>query len=218
MMATRETKLQRGRRRGTSLARQVLGELRLARVAGGVSQRALARELGLSQPEICRLESNETSDVSVVRLCEIASLLGLEPSITLHPLGDPLRDRGQQRLMERFRTLLAAAWRAITEMPLPGTGDLRAWDLFLRIGDYRVGVELETRIRDIQALVRRVRQRERDGGVDHILIVLSDSATNRRLVGQLRESLGPAYQVSPRALLRALRDGVPLSGSGVVLV
>ena len=48
-------------------------------------------------------------------------------------------------------------------------------------------------------LTRRTRGRERDGQVDAILIVLSDSATNRRLVDELRASLGPAYAHRRRA-------------------
>lgn len=81
-----------------------------------------------------------------------------------------------------------------------------------------MGVDIEARIRDVQALVRRTRLRERDGGVDQILIVLSDSATNRRLVDELRAALGPSYATSPRAILKALREGRPLPGSGVLLV
>ena len=81
-----------------------------------------------------------------------------------------------------------------------------------------VGVDIETRIRDIQELVRRTRLRERDGETDAILIVLSDSAVNRRLVDQLRDALGPGYATSPRLILRALRAGERLPGSGVILV
>jgi len=48
--------------------------------------------------------------------------------------------------------------------------------------------------------------------------VLSDSATNRRLVDELRTSLGPAYATTSRAIFTALRSGQRLVGSGVVLV
>jgi hypothetical protein len=71
---------------------------------------------------------------------------------------------------------------------------------------------------DLQAIVRRTRLRERDGQVDHILIVLADTAHNRRLIDDLRAALGPAYATPPRAILRALRAGRQLIGSGVVLL
>ncbi len=109
----------------------------------------------------------------------------------------------------------------MAEVLLPGIGDRRSWDRLLRlIGNESqiVGADLETRIRDVQALVRRTRERERDGGVDEILLVLSDSATNRLLIGQLREALGDRYSTRPRAVLAALREGRRLPGSGVVIL
>ena len=81
-----------------------------------------------------------------------------------------------------------------------------------------VGVDIESRVWDVQAIVRRTRARERDGQVDHILIVLADTAHNRRFADELRDSLGPDYATSARRLIKALRVGVQLAGSGVILV
>ena len=201
---------------------RVLAELREARIAAGVSQQSMAGHMGCSQPTYWRIEEKPTDRLSVVRLSEIASLLGLELAVSLYPAGDPIRDKGQQALGKRFSTILSPRWQVTSETLLPVPGDRRAWDKLLRLttADSRhlVGVDLETRIRDIQALVRRTRERERDGGVDEILIVLSDSATNRRLVTELREALGPEYSSSPRMLMKALREGSALPGSGVVLL
>lgn len=187
----------------------------------GISQHAMARELGCSQANLWRTEAEEVA-VTVVRLSEMASVMGLELSIGLHELGDPIRDKGQQALAGRFAALLSPRWAVTSEALLPMPGDLRAWDKLLRLtGAERgqlVGVDLETRIRDVQALVRRTRMRERDGGVDAIVIVLSDSATDRRLVAQLRDALGPDYATNSRVLLKALREGSALAGSGVVLI
>ena len=77
----------------------------------------------------------------------------------------------------------------------------------MRIEAPLVGVEIETKIRDIQALVRRTPQRERDGGVDEIVIVLANTRTNRALVAELRTALGERFQTQPRAILLALRRG-----------
>jgi transcriptional regulator with XRE-family HTH domain len=216
-MSTTQTRLQRGRRRGTQVAQRALSELRVARRTVGVSQRSLAAQLGVTQAVVWRLEREGASDVSVVRLSEMASLLGLEVAVTLHPIGDPIRDRGQQALIGRFRALLSSGWQVTAEAPFPALGDARAWDLLVRLPTQRVGVEAETRIRDVQALVRRLRGRESHGGADHVLLVLSDSAVNRRLVGELREALGKEYAATPRVLLGALRRGEPLAGSGVLL-
>jgi transcriptional regulator with XRE-family HTH domain len=212
-VGTREGRKDRGRRRGEELLRRLIGELRTARQAVGVSQEAVARELGCAQSEVSRLERFEFGTVSLVRLSEIASLLGLEISAGLHPLGDALRDAGQERAVGRFvKDVAAPPYRVFRETLLPLPGDRRAWDLLLRLGALRIGVEVETRVRDIQALVRRIRERERDGGVDEILVVLSDSAHNRRVVGQLREALGPRYSTRSGPIFAALRAGAAVPG------
>lgn len=204
------------------LTARTLGNLRDARVTLGISQTLMAKELGISQASLWRIEANQVSAITVVRLCAMASVLGLELSIGMHPFGDPIRDKGQQAVAKRFQVGLSPKWSVTSETLLPLPGDLRAWDKLLRwtgaTPRHLVGVDLETRIRDIQALVRRTRHRERDGGVDAILLVLSDSATNRRLVSELREALGTDYATAPRAVLRALREGSALPGSGVILV
>ncbi len=201
---------------------RTVAELREARIAAGLSQQALADHIGCSQPTYWRIEDRPGDRISVVRLSEMASLLGLELAVRLYPAGDPIRDKGQQALAKRFGALLSPRWQVTTETLLPMPGDLRSWDKLLRLTgpahSQLVGADLETRIRDIQALVRRTRLRERDGGVDVILIVLSDSATNRRMVDELRVALGPDYATSPRILLRALRTGEQLPGSGVILI
>lgn len=220
-MANRESRLQRGRRRGRALQARALSELRDRRVTLGVGQPAMARELGCSQSQVWRLEAGQV-DASLMRLSEMASVLGLELSVGLHELGDPIRDKGQLAVGKRLAAILSPRWAVTSETLLPMPGDLRSWDRLLRLTGaqprHLVGADLETRIRDIQALVRRTRPRERDGNVDAILLVLSDSSTNRRLVHELREALGPGYATAPRLLLGALRAGSALVGSGVVLI
>jgi len=185
----------------------------------GVSQELLARQLGRSQSVVSRLERLRDIDrVSLVDVSEIASLLGLEFSAGLHPAGEPIRDKGHQALIGRFRALLSAVFKVMAEVPLPTPGDRRAWDLLLRLPAQLIGVEAETRIRDMQRLVRHVHKRERDGGVDVIVLLLAATRTNRELVDELRVALGPAYSTPPREILRALRTGQPIPGSGVVLL
>jgi transcriptional regulator with XRE-family HTH domain len=221
-MTTRETRVHRGRRRGQGLVARAIAELRDARLTAGLSQSAVAHELGLAQANLWRLEAGQVSEVTLVRLSELASVLGLEVSVGLHPIGDPIRDKGQLACAQRFNLILSDRWRATDETLLPGAGEQRAWDKLLRlVGETTrclVGADIESRVWDVQALVRRTRLRERDGRVDHILLVLADTAHNRRVVDELRAALGPDYATSPRAILRALREGRPLAGSGVVLI
>jgi hypothetical protein len=196
-----------------------MSELVATRQVLNVSQRAMARELRRSQTALVRLEHLTRIDrISFVDVAEMASILGLELGAALHVLGDPLRDRGHQAMIARFRALLAETIKVIAEVPLPNVGDRRTWDLLLRCVGQVVGVEAETRVRDVQALVRRLRERERDGGVDQIVLVLAESAVNRRLLPELLEALGPRFATPPRLIRRALREGQPLPGSGVLFV
>jgi transcriptional regulator with XRE-family HTH domain len=218
-MATSESKLLIGQRRGRFLLGRIVGELVLARREASVSQAQLASSLGCSQSAISRLERLVKPDeISLVELSAVASLLGLEVSAGIHPVGDPIRDKGHQALIARFRAQLAAAWHVMSEAPLPLTGDRRAWDLLLRLKQQSVGVEAETRIRDSQNLVRHLRLRERDGGADAVVLVLARTRHNALMLPQLLEALGSNYATSPRLILGALRAGRPVPGSGVLLV
>jgi len=217
-VATRETKADHGRRRGQQLVARILDELRTARVTADISQRTLASSLGWSQTEYWRFENGRARANSIVDVTAVAAVLGLELSVGLHPVGEPIRDKGHQTLIGRFRAQLSPAFRVMAEVPLPIPGDRRAWDLLLRLPGQLIGVEAETRIRDLQRLVRHVHQRDRDGGVDQILLLLAETRTNRELVDELRLALGPAYATSPRQILGSLRAGQPVVGSGVVLL
>ena len=91
-MPARETRLQRGRRNGRVAVGRVLACLRDERMALGLSQRSIAAHLGWSQSEYSRFESGSALDsVRVVRVAEIAALLGLELSVGCIP---PVRRSG----------------------------------------------------------------------------------------------------------------------------
>lgn len=219
-VGTKETPLQRGRRRGSEITRATICRLRDARIAEGVSQAALARQVELTQAYMSLFERNELSDLGLIRLAEVASILGLEPALSLHPIGPPLRDKGHEALIKRFLNILSSAWKVTREVPFPNEGDPRWWDALLKLetDPTLVGLEAETRIRDLQALTRRMRGRAKDGGADAIVIALSDTRTNREIVSDFRAALGPEFAGSPAAIVRALQEGVRPPGSGVLLL
>ena len=178
--------------------------------------KAVAGEVGWSESRYRRFEAGEIA-ITIGDVAVVASVLGLKLGAGLHPVGDGLVDRGHRALLGRFRAMLSEKWQVVAEVPLAIAGDQRSWDLLLRIPGQLVGVEAETRVRDEQALTRRVRLRERDGGADVILVVLSDSAHNRGLAHGLRRTLGPGYLTSSRRIMSALRSGRPVPGPGVIL-
>ena len=217
-MAGKETRLETGRQRAASAVASILGQLRTARLAANLSQAAIAAQLGWPQTRYSLFERN-VRDVTFAEVILVSSILGLKLTFDLFRVDEGVRDAGSQRLIDRFFGQLASVWTATREAPFPRLGDLRSWDVLMRLGkDYRVGVEAETRLRDIQELVRRIRQRELHGGADHILVILSDSQHNRRYVDEFRAALGPPFSTPPRDLLAALRAGQPVPGSGVILL
>lgn len=216
-MATQERPADRGRRVGVQAVNRLLRELREARIAGDISARAMAQALGWSASAYQRFEAGRVT-TTISDVAAVAALVGLELSVSLHPAGQRIRDKGHQALIGRIRKQLSAAIVVFAEAPFPDLHDLRSWDLLLRIDRQRVGIEAETRIRDIQQLVRRLRERGRNGGTDVVVLFLSDTRTNREFVDELREALGPDFAAPPSAILSALREGRPLAGGGVVLI
>lgn len=70
--------------------------MRQHRTVAGVSQRVMGRLLGCTQSEYWRFEKGDVS-CDVVRLAEVAAILGLDLSIGFHPAGEPIRDKGTRR-------------------------------------------------------------------------------------------------------------------------
>ena len=104
----------------------------------------------------------------------------------------------------------------MTEVPLPIPGDRRAWDGIIRGADWTIPVEAETRVRDTQALDRRIQLKLRDAGFEAAILLLLNSAEHRRLVrsGSLPGWLG----IRSHDALARLAKGQDPGGSAVVLL
>lgn len=146
---------------------------------------------------------------------------GLDLALRAYPAGDPIRDRAQLALLERFRSRLHRNLRWRTEVPLPIGGDARAWDAEIR-GDepapWRTRVEAETNIADGQALERRLTLKQRDDPYGHVVLLISDTRANRAAVHVLRDGLREQLPLGTRAILAALRVGCDPKGSGIVIL
>jgi transcriptional regulator with XRE-family HTH domain len=193
-------------------------EIHDARVALGLSQAAVARQAGLSRSKAGRIERGEYVNVPLIELIVLAAVVGLEISARAFPVGTPLRDRAHAALLERFRSLLNAALRWATEVPMPNAGDLRAWDAMITGTGFRVGVEAETRARDGQALERRIRAKQRDGMVDAVILVLADTRANRAFLRERSASFTELFPIRSREALAALVTGRCPAGNAVILV
>lgn len=103
-------------------------------------------------------------------------------------------------------------------MPFPRPGDKRAWDALIRIVDVRVGVEAETRARDAQALQRRLGLKRRDGGVDHVILLLAGTRHNRSFLRAAGAGSPSDFPVSGSTALERLQNGEDVGGSAIILL
>jgi len=207
-----------GTRRGLRLLREFAEEVRAARLLAGLSQLSVGRAVGISKAAISRIERCQPPYVDVVTAARIARVVGLELTLRCFPAAGPLRDEAHIRLVRRFLAQVAATFGRRLEAPIRLPGDQRAWDVLLWVGGRRIGVAIETRLRDVQALLRREASKARDDGVDVLILVVAGTKTNRRALHEAADLLKTELPLDTRQVLAALRRGEAPSASGVVVL
>ena len=158
-MATKQRSVDRGRQRASELHRFLGSELRTTRRSHGLSCRDVARAADLSASEVSRIERALVREVSIERLSCLLAVVGLELAAKAYPANaDALRDSGQARVLARLLERIAPSLVWKLEVPLPVSGDRRAWDATITAADrrWRYGVEAETHPSDGQATLRRL--------------------------------------------------------------
>jgi hypothetical protein len=165
---------------------------------------------------VYRIERGAVDGPSLDALTCIAAVVGLDVVIRTFPRGDPIRDAGHARLLDRLRRQLHRSLAFRTEVPLPIVGDLRAWDAIVGGQGWQVPVEAETVVDDGQALQRKLALKLRDGGFDHLILLVADTTRNRAALEAtpLRET----FPLDGRSVLGALRAGRDPGASGVVIL
>jgi transcriptional regulator with XRE-family HTH domain len=225
-MPTRESPIQRGRRLGRTQRRRIGEEFRTTRIGLGMSLREVGRRLGISHSAVARRERGDIESLSIDQIAVMAAVLGLESRLQLYPVATPLRDAAQLALLARFRARLPPELRFRIEVPIPIPGDLRSADGVvdrLRSDPVRPGrnvaaiIEAETRVGDVQVVIRRLRAKQRDLGVERAVLLLSDTRHHRALVAA-EPTLRAAFPVSQRVALRALAEGRDPGGDAILLL
>lgn len=178
----------RGTRRAARAVTRIGEEFRDARIEAGLSQRTVAAAARISRAHYSRIENGKIEGVSILDACRIASVLGLDASVQIYPGAGPLRDSGHLRRLTELGGLVRLPLRWRTEVPLPSTGarvEQRAWDAMIIGAGQRTAIEVEVRLRDIQALERRIALKRRDDPTDGFLLVVADTRLNRRILASL---------------------------------
>jgi hypothetical protein len=111
-------------------------------------------------------------------------------------------------------------WR--TEVLIGGQGDLRAWDAVVDVpgaigASARIGVDAETRLRDVQAVQRRCEAKWRDSGVDRIVLLVADTTHDRSVLREHRLALSSTLPADTGEVMRALRRGELPPRNGIVV-
>jgi transcriptional regulator with XRE-family HTH domain len=215
-MAASDRVRDRGLRQGRWIRQAIGRELRDARLAAGLSQRRVAHAAGLSQPRVSRIEQAVDTPARVDELAMMCAALGMRLSVKAYPEGQPVRDAAQLRLLERFRARLGSRFRWLSEAPIGGFGDLRAWDIRLD-GSGSIGIDAETRLHDIQALQRRCETKWRDSGVDRIVLLVARTHHNGAVLRTHRDALASTFPADTSETMAALRRGRLPDRNGIVV-
>jgi hypothetical protein len=215
-MPTRDGPVARATRVAADDQRRVLAELARAQRSAGLNDEDVARACRMSRWTVARIVDGRRR-ASVVELAAIGATVGRDIRLHAYPAGDPIRDAGQQRLLDRFRARLHPGLEMRTEVPLPIEADLRAWDAVIRGVGWRRPAEAETVLDDIQALERRLALKVRDGGVDGVILVIANTPRNRRALPAAPGSFS-GFDRNARRVLSDLATGRDPGGSSLILL
>lgn len=217
-MGGRERAIDYGAARAREILARLSAEIRSTRLAAGLSQQDVARAVGLSRSQLSRIERGLSPDLTLDLSTRLFAVLGMDLAVRAYPAGDPIRDAAQIALLERLRVRLHPTFRWSTEVPFPGTGDRRAWDATAVAPVVRIGIEGETRLRDIQALDRKLALRERDGGMDRLVLVVASTRSNRSVLRQAGDILRRRLPVDGSRALELLGTGVDPGGNALIVL
>lgn len=217
-MTSRQRLLSVGTARGERLLRQMGEEMHDARIGLGMSQGAVGAIVGLSASQVSRVERALPPHPDIIQAARLAQVVGLEMWLRCYPSGAPVRDASHLKLLGRLRAVTHPACDWELESPIPIAGDLRAFDAVLRLATVRIGVAAETRLTDVQALLRRERLKMRDAQLDRFILLVSATQLNRQVLLAAASALRAELPLDSRTLLRALRSGVDPGGDGILML
>jgi transcriptional regulator with XRE-family HTH domain len=215
-----ERVVDRGTAAGMRQLQDVGGEFRERRMSLGESQAFVAAAARLSRPRYSRIESGAVTTLSLTELNRIAAVLGLAASVRVFPGGVATRDAGHTgklgELLRHVRPPLA--YRIEVALPQAvGRWEQRAWDAVLFGNGERTAIELEMRLRDVQAVRRRHEMKRRDDPTEHFLLLVADTRHNRRVLAEYDD----VFAEIPRRKLGAVRAALAVGKhppTGLLLV
>jgi transcriptional regulator with XRE-family HTH domain len=219
-MTAREQRFAAANRLGKKLLRTFGEELRHARMALGLSQRAVAVAARTSQTKICRVEAGTLTTLSFIDAARVAAAVGLDLFVKAYPSQRRPRDKAQLRPLNELLANVALPLTFRMEAGLPSSAgpypEQRAWDAMVEGDGEDTAFELESSLYDMQAQFRRIFLKQRDGHPDHLVVVVADTRHNRRVLAESEDLLRELPILSKADVIAALKAGRH-PPSGVVL-
>jgi len=204
--------------RARDTVRRLGAELRTTRMACGRSQQDVALASRISQSQLARIEHGENRTVSVEVLTVVAAVVGLDLVTGAYPGPRILRDAGQTRLLRGFRERLGDEWIWRYEVRV-GPGGQQAWDAQAR--HVRTGVtfvvEAETRIHDVQALLRRIALK-REVSQPRVVLLVAGTHNNRTAIHAADIFLSSEFPCGMRRCLVALATGADPGADALIIL
>lgn len=216
-MATKVSVATLGDRRSRVL-RQAIGEgLVTARLTSALSLREVGRKIGVSPQRVARAERGDPAALTVDLAARLAPVVGLQLAVSLHPNGDPVRDRGHLALLARLRQRIPSSLNWRVEVPIPIAGDLRSGDAMVTVTERDILIEAETRLDDLQAVERKGAAKARDLGALRTVLLVADTRHNRQVMRDHPE-LAQRFPIDTRACLARLAKGQDPGGDALVIL
>jgi hypothetical protein len=218
----RSTAAARGHARSKSLAVRFGSELRIARVATGLTQAQLGAIAQVTQQEVSLAELGAAS-VSFSARCRLAAGCGHELGWRLYPVATVrLRDSGQLSIAQVIATSAHPSWQVRLEVPV-AAGDARAADLVLTGAQQTLHIEVERAIVDLQAQLRSAQLKRQELAKQEtrpiqLILAVPDMPSTRQRLAPFGELIGRALPVPSRRIWHAIRHGEALDGDGILFV
>lgn len=211
-------------------AKRALGrDLQRIRTEAAASHGRVAAIAGIDRSHYSRIEAG-TANPSLEVLAAIASALGADVSVRLYPgVGPRLTDRHQARMIEALLRSLGTDWRSHVEVPVsrPVRGVI---DVVLErpVARLFVATEAYSELRRLEQQIRWSADKAASVGSSDLvgpedfetstLLVLRSTAATRELARSFEATLRAAYPARSVDVIRALRDGAPWPGPGIVWI
>lgn len=216
-----------GRERAAYVARRLGIALREARHTAGLRQHEVATRIGVSQPEIVKLERGRGANTGIDTWAAAGSAVGLQLAAFFEeaPGADVPRDIEHLRRQNLvIATAATGGWRAEPEAALQGDGPRpRSIDVLLTRAARREAAVVEVWdlvldgghvMRSLEAKVLATRDRLGTEWRVQGLLVVRGTRRNRTLIGGLAALFLARYPASSHAWLRAIREpGAPMPGA-----